>query len=303
MFDGSDTTTNDKENDNLFFGCCCGQGGQYLWRQVCDCKTSTYTCNSTCLVEALKKKNRYYYAAQDLYHNVTAIYPDADIWLAGHSLGGSVSSLLALTYGLPVVTFEAPGEALAAARLGLPTPPEYHAGSHQARAYTGGHHFGHTADPIFMGTCNSASSFCTLAGYSLQTACHTGKSCVYDTVADLGWRTAIGTHSIKRVIADVITKYDQPPKCEADPECVDCYNWKFFESNGSETTTTSTTSTTSSVRTRTSTCKTPGWWGCLDESTTAPGSTTTTTTVTTTLSTSTTSTCKTVRFLAFSSLD
>jgi lipase ATG15 len=296
MFDGSDTTTNDKINDNLFFSCCCGQGGQYLWRQVCDCQTSAYTCNSTCLVTALREKNHYYYAAQDLYHNVTALYPDAEIWMAGHSLGGSVSSFLSLTFGHPAVTFEAVPEAMPASRLGLPTPPGHQIGSLQQRKFTGGFHFGHTADPVYMGTCNQATSVCTIGGYAMQSVCHTGQKCVYDTVKDLGWRTGIGTHKILEVIRDVILKYDAPPKCEPYVNCTDCYNWDYFESNGTETTTTSSkhtaTSTskptsTKSVRTRTETCKTPGWWGCLDESTTGSHSKTTST------STSSTSTCKT----------
>lgn len=204
VFDGSETTTNDKVNDNLFFSCCCGQGGQYLWKQVCDCKTSAFTCNSTCVVKALKEKNRYYYAAQEIYHNVTALYPNADIWLAGHSLGGSVSSLLGLTYGLPAITFEAPGEAMAASRLGLPVPPDYNLGYHQERLMTGGFHFGQTADPIFMGSCNGAYSGCTLGGYAMESVCHTGSVCVFDTVADNGWRVGIGNHKIKSVIHDVI---------------------------------------------------------------------------------------------------
>ncbi|KAF2090447.1 alpha/beta-hydrolase, partial [Saccharata proteae CBS 121410] len=283
VFDGSETTTNDKINDNLFFGCCCGQGGNYLWRQVCDCMTSTYTCNSTCLVQSLKEKNRYYYAVQDLYHNVTALYPDADVWIAGHSLGGATGSLLGLTYGLPVLTFEAPGEAMPAARLGLPTPPDYHLGRHQDRPHTGGYHFGHTADPMYMGLCNTATSVCTLAGYAMQSVCHTGSQCTYDTVGDLGWRVGAGTHRIWQVIHDVIERYDELPECKPDVNCTDCYNWKFFESNGSDVTTT-LSSSTSSTRTRTETCKTPGWWGCLDESTTT-GSTsisTSTTIITTT---------------------
>lgn len=41
---------------------------------------------------------------------------------SGHSLGGSLASLLGVTFGVPVVAFEAPGEKLAAARLHLPTP-------------------------------------------------------------------------------------------------------------------------------------------------------------------------------------
>ncbi|MCJ1254526.1 putative lipase atg15 [Lignoscripta atroalba] len=166
VFDGADTTTNDKVNDNLFFSCCCGQGGQYLWRPVCDCMTTAYTCNETCLVKALRNENRYYRAAIELYGNVTEIYPNANVWMAGHSLGGSVSALLGLTFGLPVVTFEAPPEALAASRLGLPSPPDAHSGALQSRKNTGAYHFGHTADPIFMGICNSATSACTLGGES-----------------------------------------------------------------------------------------------------------------------------------------
>lgn len=268
LFDGSETTTNDKINDNLFFSCCCGQGGQYLWRQVCECQTSAYTCNSTCLIGALTAKNRYYYAARDLYHNVTALYPYAEVWMAGHSLGGAVSSFLSLTYGHPAVTFEAVPEAMPASRLGLPVPPGHQIGAFQQRRMTGGFHFGHTADPVYMGSCNKASSMCTLGGYAMESVCHTGKKCVYDTVEDFGWRVGIGTHKIVNVIKDVLEKYDQPAKCEPYVNCTDCYPWEFFESNGTDSTTsTIATSTSTSTRTRTETCKTPGWWGCLDEST------------------------------------
>lgn len=281
LFDGSETTTNDKINDNLFFSCCCGQGGQYLWRQVCDCQTSVYTCNSTCLVGALRAKNRYYYAARNLYHNVTALYPNAEVWMAGHSLGGAISSFLSLTYGHPALTFEAVPDAMPAARLGLPVPPGHEIGSlHQRREMTGGFHFGHTADPIFMGSCNQAGSMCTLGGYAMESVCHTGKKCVYDTVADFGWRVGIGTHKIVNVIKEVLERYDEPAKCKQYVDCTDCFNWEFFESNGTETTTTftvpTTTSLSTSTRTRTETCKTPGWFGCLDESTTTEATRTTT---------------------------
>ncbi|KAE8151299.1 Alpha/Beta hydrolase protein [Aspergillus avenaceus] len=287
LFDGAGTTTNDKVNDNLFFSCCCGQGGSYLWRQVCDCQQSAYTANVTCINEAMNDENRYYRASLDLYSNVTELYPNANVWLTGHSLGGAMSSLLGLTYGLPAVTFEAVPEALPAARLGLPSPPGNDPHLPQTRRFTGAYHFGHTADPVYMGTCNGVSSVCTWGGYAMESACHTGQMCVYDTVKDKGWRVAIGTHRIKAVIPDVIKAYDTVPDCAPEEECYDCVLWKFFRSNGSEITTTSSpTSTTSSTQISTSTCKTPGWWGCLDESTT--GTTTTTTTTSTT-----TSTCKT----------
>ncbi|KIW91741.1 uncharacterized protein Z519_07709 [Cladophialophora bantiana CBS 173.52] len=287
VFDGDGTTTKDKLNDNLFFSCCCAQGGSYFWHQVCDCQTGTYTCNRTCVVQALRQENRYYRAAIDLYTNVTELYPDSNVWLAGHSLGGAVTSLLGLTFGLPTVTFEAPGDDLAAKRLGLPAPPS--SDPHRPRTkYTGAYHFGNTADPVFMGTCNGATATCTLGGYAMESQCHTGKQCIYDTVSDYGWRVGIGNHKIHNVIDNVIKIYQTVPTCEADDECVDCFNWKFFESNGSDsTTTTRTTSTSSATYTRTSTCKTPGWWGCLDETSTA----TTTSTVPVVTTTYTTTSC------------
>lgn len=280
VFDGEGTTTPDKVNDNLFFSCCCGQGGNWLWKQACNCQTDTYTCNSTCVVRALHKKTRYYSAAMELYTNITELYPTSNIWIVGHSLGGSVSSLLGLSYGVPVVTFEAPGEDLAARRLGLPIPGEADRQHPFQRRLTGAKHFGHTADPVFMGSCNGALSLCSLGGYAMESQCHTGTRCVYDTVTDLGWSVSLLNHKITTVIADVLKAYKHVPKCEPDPECRDCDNWKFFDSNNtdprvSKTTTSQPTSTF--IVTRTEICKNPGWWGCLD-----PTSTPVTTTVFTT---------------------
>lgn len=292
VYDGEGTTTNDKDNDNLFFSCCCAQQGPYrAWRPVCDCATSAYTCNNTCLVHELQEENRYYRAARYLYSNVTQVFPNSNVWLTGHSLGGAVCSLLGLTYGLPVVAFESPPEALAASRLGLPAPPQSLPGLHQTRSDTGVYHFGHTADPVFMGTCTGANSFCTWSGYAMQTQCHTGNVCEYDTVKDFGWTQGVWRHDIKGVINNVLRVYDTLPGCQVETECRDCFNWKFFESNSSQSTTTSSsTSTSIKTKTRTETCKTPGWWGCLDKDT---STTTTTTSTTSSTSTTTTSTCKT----------
>lgn len=287
VFDGEGTTTNDKENDNLFFSCCCAQQGPWLWHQVCDCATGTYSCNNTCVVQALRKENRYYQAGRELYANVTEMYPNSNIWITGHSLGGAVGSMLGLTYGIPVVTYEAVPEALPVGRLGLPVPPGADPNNPQTREYTGAYHFGHTADPVYIGTCNGATASCSYGGYAMESACHTGRECVYDVVADKGWRVGIGTHKIRSVINDVILQYDLVPECKFTPECRDCANWKMYESNGTESTTTSTTSSATKTRTRTATCETPGWWGCLDETTSGPTTSTTSTT------TSTTSTCKT----------
>lgn len=94
----------------------------------------------------------------------------------------------------------------------------------------------------------------------MESQCFSGHRCVYDTVGDKGWRVGIGNHRIVNVITSVIEEYDTVPACVPDSECRDCINWKFFESNGSETKTTKA-ATSASRSVRTSICKTPGWWG------------------------------------------
>ena len=129
------------------FSCCCARVS-YMWNTVCDCYTGqTYTCNQTCLENEVASDDHYYHTALDIYYNITARFPNSTIWLTGHSLGGALSSLVGLTFGLPTVTFETPPERLASERLHLPKPP----GLKQEDMLIW--HFGHTADPVYMGIC------------------------------------------------------------------------------------------------------------------------------------------------------
>lgn len=299
LFDNAGSTRKDRINDNLFFGCCCGQESA-LYIAVCDCQTTTNTCNSTCLANSLKKQN-YYHVAVDLFKNISALYPNSDIWLVGHSLGGTVSALVGLRYGLPVVTFQAPGHAMAAKRLGLPTPPMHEVGTYEGDPPgDGGFHFGHTADPLFTGSCTGYP--CSWWGYAMQSKCHTGSVCVYNTTRDLGWGEHLINHKIETVIHQVIEVYNETAKCIPVRNCRDCGDWKYFESNSSDPKTKTSTTlglTTSFIRTRTATCMTPGWFGCLDESSTSAASkmttsqlTTTSSTTTSTTTTSSVTTCK-----------
>lgn len=292
MFEGNGTSGHDKDNDNLFGSCCCGQGGSYWWKQSCDCMTGTYTCDDKCVRQEVRKPNRYYQATVELYEEVLKIYPDANIITTGHSLGGVLASLIGLQHGIPAVTFEAYPQALAAKRLGLPAAGDVA----PLRKNTGGFHFGHTADPVYMGTCNGFSSFCSIGGYAFETLCHTGKRCAYDVVKDWGWRPSTQTHRLRYAIENVYEKYDKAATCvDEDIDCVDCLLWKFEEGTHTTPLTTSTQSSTLHTRTRTETCKTPGWWGCRDKTSTTASVTATTTEppVTSTVESST-STCKTV---------
>ncbi|KAJ3113492.1 putative lipase atg15 [Physocladia obscura] len=88
-FIGGKTGPNDKLNDNKMFSCCCGKAA------IAD-------------------------AAMDLY-------PLSSVWTTGHSLGGALAALVALTFDFAAVTFEAPGDLLFAKRIGLlpPAPPMF----------------------------------------------------------------------------------------------------------------------------------------------------------------------------------
>lgn len=279
IWDGGGTVKNDKENVNLLFSCCCGQGS-YFYRKVCDCTSRANTCNIDCVSDCLRSKDRYYTAARELYTNVEALYPNAQIWMAGHSLGGAMSALIGLTYGVPVVTFETPPDALAASRLGLPIPP---GSPSRNRLDTGVYQFGVTSDPIYTGTCHGPAASCSYAGYAFESSCHSGNKCVYDVVNDLGWRSSISTHGIAGIIKDVIMKYDSVPACVEAPECDECALWK--KEHGPYTTTALPTSSSTKARTRTETCETPGWWGCMDKTSSATSTLRTSTSVTQTCET------------------
>lgn len=220
---GGPTAPNDKVNDNLLFSCCCARIS-YLWDTVCDCFMGDNQCDERCLERELYREDRYYRQALQMFDDAMKLYPDVqNVWITGHSLGGALSSMIGRTYGLPVVTFEAPGEQIPVKRLHLPTPP----GIPLWEDYVW--HFGNNADPIYLGTCSGSSSSCSMKGYAMESVCHTGQLCIYDVKKDLGWHESIVNHRIHIVIDDVLEKYDQPAKCVSVMDCVDCVDWEFID--------------------------------------------------------------------------
>ncbi|KAF9975404.1 putative lipase atg15 [Actinomortierella ambigua] len=217
---GGSTVIKDKLNDNLLFSCCCGKL-DWSMRTVCGCHMGGYRCDQICVEDSVNTDDVYYNIAMKILWNVQDMYPDADVWLTGHSLGGGLSSLLAQTFGVPAITFEIPGDRLAAQRLHLPGPPAIQWEDFPL------YHVGHTADPVFQGTCTGVGS-CRLYGIAMESKCHTGRTCVYDPVTEDGWSADIRKHRLKDTIEGVLMR-KEVPKCLVETGCVDCGRWEYVE--------------------------------------------------------------------------
>lgn len=212
MFGG--TAHNDKLNDNLLFSCCCARV-DWTWSTVCPCYTgSSYTCTQSCLEQSLAARDAYYSRATAVYDAVARLYPHAQIWLVGHSLGGALAALLAHTYAVPAVAFEAPGDVLPAKRLHVPLPRASSDVSPQQLVT----HVYHTADPIAMGVCTGTLSLCGAAGFALESKCHTGQLVVFDTVDKLGWAVDLRTHRINAVIEHLLRDDWEDPQPQQPPD-------------------------------------------------------------------------------------
>ncbi|KAJ8655149.1 hypothetical protein O0I10_009184 [Lichtheimia ornata] len=220
---GGSTTDKDKINDNLLFSCCCARISR-AWSPVCDCyQNNEYICENQCLESHIKNRTFYYDHALEIYKDVADRHPNATIWVTGHSLGGALASLVGQTFLVPTVTYEIPGEQLAARRLHLP-----HAPGVELPLW----HFGHTADPIFVGACKGPSSSCWYGGYAMETRCHTGKMCVWDTVSEKGWRVDIRSHRVADVIENILKQDDEfplPDCVDEDEDCTDCGLWNYID--------------------------------------------------------------------------
>ncbi|KAJ7142473.1 alpha/beta-hydrolase [Mycena epipterygia] len=204
-----------KINDNSLFSCCCARVDP-TWYTVCDCFAGGDKCDQNCV-------DLFYPIGTNLYNDVAYMYPDADIWLTGHSLGGALASLLGVTFGVPAMAFETPGDKLAATRLHLPSPPSIH---HITHVY-------HTADPMAMGTCTGIASSCTLGGFALESRCHLGQRVLYDTVTKRGWSVDPRKHGVQFILDNLLNADWDPengfevPAVDEQTDCVDCFSWQF----------------------------------------------------------------------------
>jgi lipase ATG15 len=68
----------------------------------------------------------------------------------------------------------------------------------------------------------------------MESQCHAGLECRYDTVDDLGWRSNIANHRMAVMIRDVLASKEYAKRlgvgkvieCQVVPEsCIDCFEW------------------------------------------------------------------------------
>ncbi|WFD45227.1 triacylglycerol lipase [Malassezia psittaci] len=241
LLPGGKSGQRDKENDNLLFSCCCARVNKD-WTPVCDCYKDTDQCDSTCLSRALLEKSLYYPAATDMYNNLSYTYPTSQIWITGHSLGGVLASFLGITFGVPAVAFESPGDRLAARRLHLPLPP-VNWPDQDAYAMAPVTHVYNTADSLATGQCRGPYSLCSRTGYAMEAKCHVGQSIVYDTTNYLGWSVGVLPHRITQLTSELLAEDwhhrvlragRQPadglgpvPIPRRESQCEDCEQWQF----------------------------------------------------------------------------
>ena len=159
------------------------------------------------------------------------MYPKARIWFTGHSLGGALSSLLALNYpGTAALTFSSPGERQYAHRLGL-LPKSPKTGEIPKTGNLPIYHILHRRDPVPWGECIGTTSVCYYGGYAMETTCHTGSICIYPAEKNetvLAETYDINYHRINTLLQAINDSTRVPPCVPQDP-CTDCSHWTFVE--------------------------------------------------------------------------
>ncbi|KAI8802078.1 Alpha/Beta hydrolase protein [Cladochytrium replicatum] len=229
---GGPTGPRDKMNDNTYFSCCCAKVS-WSWKTVCDCANSVNECRADCIHPAVSFVDSYYNLAQTFFLAIRDWYPNSHVWLTGHSLGGALAALVALTNNLAAIAYESPGDLLYAHRLGLlpSTAFSEHSSELAIPDYSDYlsklpiYHVGNVHDPIYHGKCNGPTSTCWYGGYVLETRCHIGKECIYDEGGTP--RLDIRLHGIQLVIQEYLEKWETVPDCEVMRGCEDCGAWKF----------------------------------------------------------------------------
>lgn len=208
----------DKYNDNLFFSCCFYKQSK-LFKNFCDDDNSNkYECNKECYKNSTQLPTNYLNMLNILIKNVQKEidFENSNIYFTGHSLGGFLATSLGLSYNKQVITFDSPG----GKHFFDLTNFDY---SNDKKIYN----FGHNADSIMHGHCGT---LCWTWGYIVETECHVGNSCIYDSKEKLGMSDSLRSHQLEYIINNILPNWKSDfPECKYRYNCTDlnCEKWSY----------------------------------------------------------------------------
>lgn len=213
------TAHNDKFNDNLYYSCCFYKQSN-LFKCDNQCKefvkgNEKKECCADCYKDSVNLDNNYINYIYKIVENVNKIIrKDSKIMFTGHSLGGTLATLAGVIYKKPAVSFQSPGDLHYFTQIGL---------INESDEYSNIYQFGHNGDPLFVGDCDST---CKLLGYNVNTKCHVGKTCLYDSKKKLNIYESLLNHRIEYVINTIVPKWENDfPECKFESDCKDCESW------------------------------------------------------------------------------
>jgi lipase ATG15 len=147
------SAANDQELVNLLFSCC--------WSEEC--------------VRSRREglaRHGYFRDAALVVRQAVRLFPERQLVLTGHSLGGVIASVLAAEGGLSAIVFSTLGDRHLLSSLGL---------SGEEGSVI---HVGSCSDSIYTGRCSGKFSICSLLNYHYSTNCHSGRTyCIESEMA------------------------------------------------------------------------------------------------------------------------
>jgi lipase ATG15 len=211
------TVTNDKFNDNLFFSCCYYKESKLFNNYCTDDSTSKYDCKRSCYENSTSIDKNYITMLPIIMDNIKKVidFDNSNVYFTGHSLGSFLANIMGMKYNKQVIGFDSPGTRHYIKMLNLT--------GNTNRIYN----FGHTADSIMHGDCQSV---CKTWGYNLDTECHIGNTCIYDSKKKLGYFDGIRYHQLKWIIDYILPHWENDfPECVFDKPCKErnCDKWDY----------------------------------------------------------------------------
>jgi len=204
---------NDKFNDNLYFSCCFYKQSHLFNRSLCDSTDNNNNCSINCYKNSTSFDLNYINLAKDIVEKVKDTIDFNNLIFTGHSLGGTIATIMGILYNKTSIAFQSPGDKHYLDLIGL-------------QAHQNTFHFGHDADPIFLGTCGNT---CWTFGYNLYTKCHSGFTCSYNAKEKLGYTESILNHRIDYIIKNIIPHWENDfPECVQNKDCSDCEKWSYL---------------------------------------------------------------------------